>query len=317
MAAPVISVEDQGDVRHVQVLRKSPGNFPNQFTTSWPADLLSALADLKGEWFSDSYARFEDPYYIQRQVDIVLAIYGLELTGKRILDFGCGFGASSYCLMRRGADRIVAADLEPANTALARRIFERLSLAGRVEIREENLVPRLQSDEFDMIWLQAVLEHLLPRERREYLPAFWKALRPGGYLIITETPNRAWPHESHTTGGRYWLNWRSPRSAFTRLRRESAYQDWSDEQLYRSGVIGATYSEILDCLQNPPDCDEVALRVKAYLPTVYQHSRIRSGKRELAVRALGLAEPFVRRVLRRPITAFLPYLQHLAFRKHG
>jgi Cof subfamily protein (haloacid dehalogenase superfamily) len=250
--APVVEVHDAGDRRHVRVRRPQAGlHRQTEFWSDWPADLLLALADLKGEWFVDSYARFEEPHYVQKQVDVTLALYGLSLRGKRLLDFGCGFGASSYCFIRRGADRIVAADLEPANTDFARRFFAARGLAAHIDVRREDLVPRLQRGEFDVIWLEAVMEHLLPAERAEYLSRFWDALSPGGTLVITETPNRAWPYETHTTGGRWWIPWMSPEAAFRRLRRDARYRDYTDERFYRSGVIGSSYAEIMRCLGQP------------------------------------------------------------------
>ena len=204
--SPVLEVVDEGAVRKVRVLRRQKGHFDwDEFRTSWPAGLLVDLAALKGEWFCDSYARFEHPNYIQKNIDIVLQLYGIRPEHLRILDFGCGFGASSYCLAKRGATDIVATDLRAENVDLARRILAGVGYSDVVDVRQEDLVPTLHPDTFDVIWLQAVLEHLLPEERHSYLPRFWKALRPGGWLIITETPNRTWPYETHTTFGRWFL----------------------------------------------------------------------------------------------------------------
>ena len=314
----VIAVTDAGDRRHVRTLVPQQGHYRyDDFYTDWPADLLLALADLKGEWFADSYARFEHPNYIQKQVDVTLKLYNLPLAGRRVLDFGCGFGASSYCMIRRGADRIVAADLERQNTDFARLFFDRRGLAERVDVRTGDVVPTLQPGEFDVVWLQAVMEHLLPEERQDYLRRFWRALAPGGVLIITETPNRFWPRETHTTGGRWWLPWMSPQKVFRVLRREAKYQDYSDEDFYRSGVIGSTYAEILDCLGRPADCEELAFGIRSYLPTVYGFATVKSPLRALPVRAFGLAEPVLKRLFRRPATALLPFLNHLAFRKRA
>jgi 2-polyprenyl-3-methyl-5-hydroxy-6-metoxy-1,4-benzoquinol methylase len=315
---PVIGVVEEQGRRHVRALVPQHGHYRyDDFYSDWPADLLLDLADLKGDWFADSYARFEHPNYIQKQVDLTLALYNLSLAGKRLLDFGCGFGVSSYCFVRRGANNIVAADLVRENTDFARRFFERKGIARFVEVRQEDIVPGLQPAEFDIIWLQAVLEHLLPAERREYLRQFWKALRPGGVLVITETPNRWWPNETHTTGGRWWLPWMSHQWVFARLRRELAYERYTDEQFYRSGVIGSTYDEIMGCLGHPPDCIELARRLSGYLPAVYEHAQVKSAMRTAMVRTFGFVEPLLTLSTGRPATAFLPFLNHLAFRKRS
>ena len=176
--------------------RPQHGHFRfSDFESPWPADLLDALAGLKGAWFCDSYARFEHPNYLRKQIDQILDFYGIALPGLRILDFGCGFGASSYGLVRRGATDVVATDLVGENIAFARTLFSRLGLDGRIDLRREDLVPALEPASFDVVWLQAVVEHLLPDERRSYLRQFWRALRPGGWLVVTETPNRVWPYD--------------------------------------------------------------------------------------------------------------------------
>ncbi|MEX2172862.1 MAG: class I SAM-dependent methyltransferase [Pirellulaceae bacterium] len=313
-----IEVAEENGQRRVRTQIPQQGHYRfDDFLSDWPADLLLALAELKGEWFADSYARFEHPNYIQKQVDVTLSLYDLSLSGQRLLDFGCGFGASSYCFARRGADDIVAADLVPANTNFARRFFAGQGLSSRVEVRQEDVVPGLKAAEYDMIWLQAVMEHLLPSERQEYLRRFWLALRPGGTLIITETPNRFWPKETHTTGGRWWLPWMGPPQVFHKLRRENTYQHYTDNDFYRSGVIGSTYAEIMDCLGRPTDCDELARGLRSYLPVVYRQAQVKSRLRAGVVGAFGLAEPLLQLVTRKPATALLPFLNHLAFRKRG
>lgn len=316
MDQPIIRVEDEGAARRVHVLVPQHGHFRfTGFESAWPADLLESLARLKGPWFCDSYARFEHPNYLQKQVDQILAFYGIALPGLRILDFGCGFGASSYCLVKRGATDIVATDLVAANTAFARKLFSRLGLDGRVDLRDGDLVPALEPASFDVVWLQAVVEHLLPAERRSFLRQLWRALRPGGWLVVTETPNRVWPYETHTSGGRWFLPWMPAARIFATMRREAAFATYSDEDFYRSGIVGSTYRELLDCLGRPRDCEERAREVRRYFARLYEGARVKTTLRRTVVSALGLLEPGVRTILRRPVMAFTPYLNHLAFRK--
>jgi 2-polyprenyl-3-methyl-5-hydroxy-6-metoxy-1,4-benzoquinol methylase len=316
--APVIQVTPAaGSKRRVRILAPQRGTYSNlqEFETEWPEELLDKLAALKREWFLDSYQRFEHRNYIQKQVDLVLELHGLKLGDAPVLDFGCGFGASSYCMMKRGATRILATDLERANTDFASEFFNRMGLASRVEIRCGDVVPTLQPESFAIIWLQAVMEHLLPDERRTYLKRFWQSLRPGGLLIITETPNRVWPVEGHTTGGTWWIPWMKPQNVFKKMRKRTRYASYSDVDFYRSGIIGSSYREILDCLDRPANCTEVSLRVRGYLKRLYAHAVRRSFVRTMAVQGLSLAEPVARQVFRRPISAFMPFLNHLGFKK--
>jgi len=316
-ASRVIEVTPAGARRRVRVLTPQKGTYSDrrEFETDWPEHLLYHLAELKGEWFLDSYQRFEHPNYVQKQIDVLLGLYDIRLADVPILDFGCGFGASSYCMIKRGATRILAADLEKPNIDFAAAFFQGMGLAGNIEVRYGDVVPTLEPRSLGVIWLQAVMEHLLPEERRQYLQRFWQALRPGGLLIITETPNRVWPVEGHTTGGTWWIPWMRPENVFRKMRHVARYSDYSDERFYRSGIIGSSYGEIVECLGRPGDCIELSLRTRGYLKYLYGHAVRKSPVRGAAVAALGLAEPLTRRVLRRPITAYMPFLQHLVFKK--
>jgi SAM-dependent methyltransferase len=312
-----VSPTKDGTRRHVRILTPQKGTYSDrrEFDSDWPADLLHGLAALKGEWFLDSYQRFEHPNYIQKQIDVVLELYGIRLGDDPILDFGCGFGASSYCMIKRGARRILASDLERGNIDFASDFFRGMGLADRVDLRCGDIVPDLAPASLSIIWLQAVMEHLLPEERRSYHRRWWEGLKPGGLRIKTETPNRVWPGEGHTTGGTWWLPWMKPQSVFATMRKRPKYRDYSDEDFYRSGIIGSSYREILDCLGRPAGCIERSLAVRSYLNTLYARAVRKSLPRRLAVAALGLAEPVTRTVFGRPITSYLSFLNHLVFEK--
>ena len=47
--------------------------------------------------------------------------------------------------------------------------------------------------------LSAVFEHVLPEERDPVLDMLWSVLRPGGVMVVDQTPHRWFPQESHTT----------------------------------------------------------------------------------------------------------------------
>jgi SAM-dependent methyltransferase len=314
---PLIEILPEGSHKRVRVLgpqARSHFNVP-EFTTAWPDDLLYALADFKKGYFCDSYQRFEHPNYIQKHVDITLDYYGLSLKDKRVLDFGCGFGVSAHLMMKRGANCIVGTDLDEANIRFGRRFFDTFNLSQNVELRLGEPVLRLESEAFDVVWLQAVVEHLLPQERADYFQEFWRTLRPGGVLVVTETPNRFWPKETHTTDGRWLLTWRRPAKVFARMRREYEFRSYSDTDFYRSGIIGSSYRELLECLSRPPDCEQLALKRRGYARFYYSYAQRKSLAKSFVVSLATLFEPVAQKVLRRPLTAFAPYLNHLAFRK--
>jgi hypothetical protein len=95
-----------------------------------------------------------------------------------------------------------------------------------------------------MVILNAVLEHLTPAERVQLLPALWRALRPGGHLLIHETPNRLFPVDRHTTGlvGLPWLPIGMKRRYARLAGRLPA--DTGTTGFFRTGIHGSTIFEI-------------------------------------------------------------------------
>ena len=315
----IIKVTKEASQYKVKILSPQVGSYIDlrEFTTNWPEECLYELARLKGEWFYDSYQRFEHPNYVQKQVDFILDFHRISLINKRILDFGCGFGASSYCLIKRGANHIIATELDDNNIKFARKFFYTMGYSKFVEIREGNIVPTLEPNSFDIIWLQAVVEHLLPEERKEYLNKFWHALNPKGFLIITEVPNRIWPIELHTTGGKWFIPWMRPEKAFQLIKKNyHKFESYTETDFYRSGIIGSSYKEILRCLEYPSDLTDLSIKHKNYLKHLYSYARNKSFSKKIIINILNLFEPLALYIPRRPITAFMPFLNHLAFQKN-
>jgi hypothetical protein len=102
---------------------------------------------------------------------------------------------------------------------------------------------------FDGVVLSAVFEHLLPAERRILMPQLWAIVKPGGVLLLNQTPHRFFPFESHTTGVPF-INYLPDRLAHWAARRFSSrglgLDTW--EGLLRKGIRGATEREILRSL---------------------------------------------------------------------
>jgi len=99
-------------------------------------------------------------------------------------------------------------------------------------------------DAYDLVILNAVLEHLTPGKRATILPVLWRALRPGGHLLIHETPNRLFPIDRHMTGlpGLPWMPLGVKR-AYLRLVGELP-PDGGMTELCRTGIHGSTIFEI-------------------------------------------------------------------------
>jgi len=122
-----------------------------------------------------------------------------------VLDFGCGTGASSIVLLRHGFDRVVGVDVCDRSLAIARVRARDHGLdcaASFLHVEDTTSLP-FPDCEFEVVLCNAVFEHIPPPSRPSHIREVWRVLKPGGVLMISETPNRWWPQEPHTT--KLWL----------------------------------------------------------------------------------------------------------------
>lgn len=251
-----LRVEPLEDGRHrLSVLPSSGHTVPHRsWVTAYPLPLVHEIHAAKDLHVCDEIMREEDPGYLERRLRSAVLGYfdAAEFTGKRLLDFGCGSGASMLVLDRiLEPGEIVGVELDPRLAKLARLRAQYLghgSLSVLQSPSGEELPPEL--GEFDFIMFSAVFEHLLPGERRSLLPRVWRHLRPGGVLFLNQTPYRYWPVEMHTTGGLPLINYLPDalalRMARRFCRRMSADESW--RSMLRRGVRGGTVPEIVGIL---------------------------------------------------------------------
>ena len=219
--------------------------------TSYPRELIELVLRAKGpSHLCDEIRRDEDPDYVRAILELGTLAYSPAewFAGKRMLDFGCGSGASTVILSRLFPEsEIVGIDMEGDLLELARaraRHYGMAKLSFLASPGPEEL-PR-DLGHFDAVFFNALYEHLLPSERDLLLPVIWKLLLPGGLLFLTETPNRAFPIERHTTGLPL-LNY-LPRSvvlAIARRHSDRVARNESWESLLRRGIRGGRVGTIL------------------------------------------------------------------------
>jgi len=254
-----LEVEELGDGRRrLETVTDDADTFVGTRTweTSYPLDLIETILEVKGlRSVCDEIRREEDPNYLQHVLWWTLRAHvDVEEVGSaRILDFGCGSGSSTMILARMFPEAtFVGLDID----AGANRIAEgrrRWYGVDRVEFKlsdEPTGVPE-EIGQFDFIVFSALLEHLLPAERKTVIPALWSRLRPGGLLFLGETPHRYTPVEIHTTGGLPLVNYLPPSLALRAAKRFSPRIEESAtwEELLRRGMRGGTEKEFLRHLE--------------------------------------------------------------------
>ncbi|MCC6563349.1 methyltransferase domain-containing protein [Candidatus Uhrbacteria bacterium] len=245
--------EEQDGTLSISVKASSPKQFirTSACHTHYPLPLIKTIVKIKGaSYLCDEILRDEDPYYIEQHIVTTLFSFvrPSAFKGKRLLDFGCGSGASTMILARHLPDtEVVGVELEKKNLDVARMRAEYYGYKHISFFQSpsgEELPPDLGT--FDFIFMPAVYEHLLPAERSRLSEQLWKLLKKGGVLFVDETPHRWFPIETHTTGLPFINYLPKPLAGMYARhgsRRNLRKDDW--DTLLRKGLRGSTSREVL------------------------------------------------------------------------
>ncbi len=225
--------------------------------TWFPPDVVRGIAASHGfAWTAEVIARHQDPYYLERILKHQLYSYfpPSAFTGKRVVDFGCGTGASTFCLAHLLPDsQVTGVDFDETRIALARRIGGLADLPNVSFLQSPSALELPAAlGSVDFVVMSAALQHMLPLERRTVLPLLWKLLPAGGSLLINQTSHRWFPLEPDASG-LYLINY-LPDGVASFLARhfssrdEEANHDRDLLELLRAGLRGASEREVLDLL---------------------------------------------------------------------
>lgn len=111
--------------------------------------------------------------------------------GLKLLEIGSGCGTESLWFSFIGAD-VTSVDIkiDRLDTARARQKLMEKFMGEKLMCRfeKQNLLDMQSADIFDLIWVEQTFHHLEPRA--DCVQAIVRLLRPGGYVVISET--NAW-----------------------------------------------------------------------------------------------------------------------------
>ncbi|NWF92357.1 MAG: methyltransferase domain-containing protein [Syntrophaceae bacterium] len=323
-----IFVKDSGVSRKVCIKGNhvAPGGRHNcpysEFETLLSLDTLTKIALRKGRYFRDEVERSENKNYLERKIEILLKEFGIVLSDKRMLDFGCGAGASTLIFLRCGATDITGVDVDQTLLDIAESrlndFFQRGYRLAKIEYIDGKYSMPFPDGEFDIVWAQAIMEHVLPQQRGVVLRDLWRVLRKGGLLIIFGTPNRLWLKEFHTSN-LFFVNYLPLDIAIFIARHCSnrVFASQSKEELLSGGFRGCTYWEIARtlpdavCLNKVFRKKDLSVGVQSWCGDT--DSKLRKKMIEIYGFLMKLSDPILA-LFDLPQTAFLP--SHiLVFRK--
>ena len=113
--------------------------------------------------------------------EMIVRLFSQELSGKAILDIGCGNGDFLRSVARQlPYERLVGIDISAAVLARDER---------NLHFINSDIINFALSERFDVAFSDNVFEHIAPQDIDIHIDAVRKALRPGGRFILI-TPNR-------------------------------------------------------------------------------------------------------------------------------
>ncbi|MGD2215935.1 MAG: methyltransferase domain-containing protein [Gemmatimonadales bacterium] len=132
-----------------------------------------------GLWLADD----DSPQIAQQNLIEHLAERAGIRHGERVLDVGCGYGASARWLSSRFGCPVTGVTISAAQARLARRYNLRRRGASSIDIvRADAAILPIRDATFDLVWVVECSEHL-PAKRR-FVENVARLLRPGGRFAL-------------------------------------------------------------------------------------------------------------------------------------
>lgn len=149
----------------------------NTMSYDWKDKVVRA--EFSREWFDEIDARFVDAarHFAHDERPFGRIIPFDAITGKKVLEIGCGMGLHTELMARAGAE-VTALDISPKSVAATK---ARLALKGlTADVREVDAETLDIQNEYDLIWSWGVIHHSSRTGR--VLRNLYGALKPGAQL---------------------------------------------------------------------------------------------------------------------------------------
>lgn len=101
----------------------------------------------------------------------------LDLTGKTVVDFGCGSGILGIAALKLGAERVIGIDIDPQALEASRDNAERNGVADLLEVYLPEDQPEFEAD--------ILVANILAQPLRELHQVILGLLKPGGQFALS------------------------------------------------------------------------------------------------------------------------------------
>jgi SAM-dependent methyltransferase len=210
-AGPAFTLEDTGTERVLSIGGR-------RHRTYYSARLIRLLIERKGLARAPLYFPFKETrgrFFLDPLFRYLAARGARDL---RVLEVGCSFGhITEYLDEQPLVAEIHTFDVDGPFVEITRLKVEELGLkkVRQVLHLSDHETSRLPFADgwFDLVLAVGVVEHLPSRDRHRFVDEYYRVLARGGHLAVLDTPNRAFPLETHSVGlpGIQWL---PPRLAY-------------------------------------------------------------------------------------------------------
>jgi SAM-dependent methyltransferase len=296
------SIEDRGAERVLRIGGR-------EYRTHYSARLLEMLIERKGIDRAPLYLPFKTTRGRHFLAPLFRYLSARGARTLRVLEVGCSFGHNTEYLNEQPlVGTIHTFDVDAAFVAMTRAKVKELGL-GKVQqvlhlADEETTRLPFASAAFDVVVAIGVIEHLAPAGRHRHVDEYYRVLAPGGHIAILDTPNRAFPLETHSVGlpGIQWL---PPRVAFAYARllrprfRGATLEDFDRHGAWRNASLA-------ECLPSSGAAQLVDVTEIAGYGWHFFHTTARSRLRRAVLPLFAVACGVLRAAGRSPSLA-LPY----------
>lgn len=136
---------------------------------------------------ADSYIEgIRGPYHRHRLEVVRALIRDVDLAGQICLDFGCGDGIFSSCLVQGGA-KIIGYDTDAQMIEVARQRFSHTPFSDAFKVGGVERLGSFDSQSVDAVFALNVLAYLPKDEEEEFYRQSARITRPGGRLVVTHS----------------------------------------------------------------------------------------------------------------------------------